>query len=281
MPFRAIPETVAKFLVPHRDDLLLERSGGGPDQPVGRIGFIDRDLPGYAFSNFLHLLRPDPNRIHPRYLAWILHRLNQSGAILRLEQQTTQMRNLNFRDYLTIRLPQPPPSEQDGIAQILDSADTAIECTRAAIEKTRRLKEGLIEEQFNAMRTRVLKLGEFITDIRYGTSQASNGHDWGYPTLRIPNIIGGTVNTESLTCVDAPLRDADRFKLKCSDLLLVRTNGNPGYIGRSAVFEIPDGKRWLFASYLIRVRFDDRLVPRFVDEYLKIGSGRRVNAKVS
>ncbi len=29
------------------DDILLERSGGGPTQPVGRVGFITQDLPGY------------------------------------------------------------------------------------------------------------------------------------------------------------------------------------------------------------------------------------------
>jgi type I restriction enzyme S subunit len=28
-------------------DLLLERSGGGPSQPVGRIGFVPNDLPEY------------------------------------------------------------------------------------------------------------------------------------------------------------------------------------------------------------------------------------------
>jgi type I restriction enzyme S subunit len=34
-------------------DLLLERSGGGPTQPVGRVGFIPQDLPDSWFSNFV------------------------------------------------------------------------------------------------------------------------------------------------------------------------------------------------------------------------------------
>ena len=196
-------------------------------------------------------------------------------AISRMEGSTGRLRVTEdtFTRWLTVAVP--PMAERECIAQALEAVDTVIDRTRTAIEKARRLRQGLIEEQFRAMRTRVFKLGEFITDIRYGTSQASNENHWGYPTLRIPNIIGGTVNTTDLTCVDAPPRDADRFNLKDGDLLLVRTNGNPGYIGRSAVFEIPDNKRWLFASYLIRVRFDDRVARRFVDEYLKIGSGRR------
>ena len=81
-------------------DLLLERSGGGPTQPVGRVGFIARDLPGYWFSNFVQLLRPDPTKVDPDLLGWFLLRLNQSGIVERLQHQTTQMRNLDFRDYL-------------------------------------------------------------------------------------------------------------------------------------------------------------------------------------
>jgi restriction endonuclease S subunit len=56
---------------------------------------------------------------------------------------------------------------------------------------------------------------------------------------------------------------------------LVRTNGNPSYIGRSAVFKPSDEQQWLYASYLIRVRFDDSVLPQYVDEYLKSGRGRR------
>ena len=41
-------------------DLLVERSGGGPDQPVGRIGFIRSEMPGFTVSNFVQVLRPDP-----------------------------------------------------------------------------------------------------------------------------------------------------------------------------------------------------------------------------
>lgn len=41
-------------------DILLERSGGGPDQPVGRTGFITDELGWFWVSNFVHVLRPDP-----------------------------------------------------------------------------------------------------------------------------------------------------------------------------------------------------------------------------
>ena len=133
---RALKLDKAGRLPPARCDILLERSGGGPDQPVGRVGFVESDMPEHAFSNFLHLLRPDEDAIDPRFLAWVLCRINRTGRVLRLEQQTTQMRNLNFRDYAdAAALPVPLPDEQAAIARVLDAVDMAIERTRRAIER--------------------------------------------------------------------------------------------------------------------------------------------------
>lgn len=143
---RALKPEKAALLTPRKGDILLERSGGGPDQPVGRVGFVESDMQGHAFSNFLHLLRPDQDVIEPRFLAWTLYRINRTGRILRLEQQTTQMRNLNFRDYLTMPLPIPSPSEQASIARVLDAVDKAIERTREAVERARVLTRSLAEQ---------------------------------------------------------------------------------------------------------------------------------------
>lgn len=145
---RALPQCKADLLSPKRNDLLLERSGGGPGQPVGRVGFVEADMLGHAFSNFLHLLRPDPEKINPRFLGWVLYRINQTGRVIRLEQQTTQMRNLNFRDYLTMPLPVPTHDEQAAIARILDAVDTALERTRAAVDRARKLRRGLLQAAF-------------------------------------------------------------------------------------------------------------------------------------
>jgi type I restriction enzyme, S subunit len=140
---RSLDPTTSALLAPKANDILLERSGGGPDQPVGRVGFIETDMPGHAFSNFLQLLRPNPEEIDPRFLGWVLYWINRTGRILRLEQQTTQMRNLNFRDYLTMPLPVPPPDTQTTISQLLDSADAAIHRIHEVIERARDTKRSL------------------------------------------------------------------------------------------------------------------------------------------
>ena len=74
--------------------------------------------------------------------------MNRTGRIVRLEQQTTQMRNLHFRDYLTMLLPVPPRGEQREIIRILDTVDAAMAEVGAAIERAGDLRRALLQAAF-------------------------------------------------------------------------------------------------------------------------------------
>ena len=119
---RALPQRKSEILAPKTHDILLERSGGGPGQPVGRVGFVQADMPEHGFSNFLHLLRPDPKEVDPRFLAWVLYRVNKTGRVIR--------------------------QEQIAIARILDAVDTAQERTRAAVDAASSLRDALVQVLF-------------------------------------------------------------------------------------------------------------------------------------
>jgi type I restriction enzyme S subunit len=125
-------------------DLLVERSGGGPDQPVGRIGFITDDMLGVMVSNFVQVLRPDPDKVNAEFLGWVLYELQRTGIIERVQQQSTQMRNLNWRDYQRLLLPWPKLDEQNRIAAALRLADDATVKARAELEAARELKFALL-----------------------------------------------------------------------------------------------------------------------------------------
>src|SRR5437016_3078371 len=60
VPVRGFTATQAARFDMKSSDILVERSGGGPTQPVGRVVVLEDDLPGHGFSNFVHLLRIDP-----------------------------------------------------------------------------------------------------------------------------------------------------------------------------------------------------------------------------
>jgi len=99
----------------------------------------------------------------------------------------------------------------------------------------------------------VKKLGELVESFKYGTNQKSTEYSTdGLPVLRIPNVIGSKIDYTELKYAILPSKEKEDTKLQKGDLLFVRSNGNPNYIGRCAVFS--DEIECCYASYLIRAR---------------------------
>ena len=137
------------------------------------------------------------------------------------------------------------------------------------------LQDVVLEDAFASLEAEHCRLGAFTTEVRYGTSIASNDEAHGNPVLRIQNVVADRLALNDLAFVELSKPDVERLQLEDGDLLLVRTNGNPNYVGRSVVFRRPDNRTWVYASYLIRVRLKGRLLPDFVNTYLGLERGRR------
>ena len=99
------------------------------------------------------------------------------------------------------------------------------------------------------------RLGELLTDLKYGTSVPCSYEVSGVPVLRIPNI-----NTER-NCIDLndlkfaslSAKETADLSLKNNDILLIRSNGSATLVGRFALVE-DDYETLCYAGYLIRVR---------------------------
>lgn len=102
-------------------DIVIERSGGGPKQPVGRVALFDPpDKRQYATSNFTAALRVvDKNAFDPEYVCLFLHALYLSGATETLQRATTGIRNLDWSEYQSFAIPLLPIREQKVIADTL------------------------------------------------------------------------------------------------------------------------------------------------------------------
>ncbi|MEK7856348.1 MAG: restriction endonuclease subunit S, partial [Acidobacteriota bacterium] len=111
-----------------RGDIIIERSGGGPKQPVGRVCYFDASgvLP-FSFSNFTTTLRvKNRNRFLPLFVHYYLLYLYQSGYTAPLQRATTGIRNLDFEAYLNAKLPEIPLEEQRTIVTVLHKTQRAI-----------------------------------------------------------------------------------------------------------------------------------------------------------
>jgi type I restriction enzyme S subunit len=117
-------------------------------------------------------------------------------------------------------------------------------------------------------------LSDLDIDFRYGTSVKCDSIINGLPVLRIPNILGGEINLDVLKYGELSSEEINRLLLQKGDLLFVRTNGNPDYVGRCAVFDLDDP--YVFASYLIRARVPKNTIKsHFIAAYLQTPSGRQ------
>lgn len=120
----------------------------------------------------------------------------------------------------------------------------------------------------------VVALDSLLEIVQYGTSEKANSNGIGIPVLRIGNIKDGTLNLSDLKHIALPPKTADGLLLKDGDLLVIRTSGSRDLVGTCAVFHAPGD--FVFASYLIRLRFDPvEVISDFVSWFLNSPLGRQ------
>ncbi len=125
---REIPEnTVIKKRL-QNGDLIIEKSGGSPKQPVGRIvEFYQPDERTYLCNNFTTILRPNNSKVHSKYLFYALLFNHRIGKTLRYQNKTTGIINLKLDKYLNSEIPIPEKlKDQIRIANILSRAEALI-----------------------------------------------------------------------------------------------------------------------------------------------------------
>lgn len=146
---RIVPLMKLKLKALQRGDLIIEKSGGSPDQPVGRVVLFDVPDEGetYAHSNFLQLLRTSSD-FDSRFIHYLLTYFYFSGRVFRYQQQTTGIINLKLDSYLKEIAFIPDFEVQRRIANILLTIDWAIEKTEVLVEKYQQIKAGLMNDLF-------------------------------------------------------------------------------------------------------------------------------------
>lgn len=315
-------------------DLIVEISGGGPGQPVGRTLRIDEEALRRAknplvCSNFCRMMRIHP-AVDPAYVQLALEEKYLRGEITDYQTQTTNLRNLDFSDFLAgtvLRLA--PRAEQERIVEraeeLLAGAQRArerLQRTRSVIKRFRQsvladATSGRLTEQWRernagiessavalrrvhaarradwaakaqgaeAERRRppkppadlaawlapeplpvpevpegwsLVPLQTIVRTLQYGTSvRAAKSLQNGVPMLRMGNIQEGAVDLSDLKVIDPGVVKIELYRLRRGDILFNRTN-SPELVGKAAVFDHDFAA--VFASYLVRIGCDERLV---------------------
>lgn len=126
-------------------DIVLERSGGGPDQPVGRVCWFEREDGEYSFSNFTSCIRVQNNDIIiSQYLFYFLEYYWEMGGTDRIQNQTTGIRNLDYDLYKMIKIPILSLDRQKQAISDIEQLYHSIYSLRTRIELSQQLKQELI-----------------------------------------------------------------------------------------------------------------------------------------
>lgn len=136
---RLIKKTSLEKRILIQGDILLEISGGGPDQPVGRIVFIDKvsleqDKLPKVCTNFLRMLRIY-NILNKKYVSLFLEHIYLSGEVIKYQGGSNNLRNLKFKEYEQIKIPIPPLPEQTRIVTKIDQLYGQLEQIKGSLDK--------------------------------------------------------------------------------------------------------------------------------------------------
>jgi len=133
-------------------DIIIERSGGGPKQPVGRVAYFeikDKNIK-YSFSNFTTRLRIlDKDKFLLKYVFYYL--LNFYNTVIGKDFQfgSNGIRNLDFTRYKNeAKIPLLNKQEQEKIAGFLSRIQGMVENQEKLIERLKELKSSTMAKLF-------------------------------------------------------------------------------------------------------------------------------------
>ncbi len=250
-------------------DIILEKSGGGPKQPVGRVIVFDKTDGDFSFSNFTSVIRiKEFNEVDFNYLHRFLFFAYVSGATETMQSHSTGIRNLKFDEYKNIEIPLPPLPEQQRIVSILDECFAAIAKAKTNAEQNlknvKELFDCVLDSILYDKKWKIEQLGDVCEKVEYGTSSKAKS-EGELPVLRMGNIQNGRFTWDSLVFSDNAY-DNKQYLLRHNDVLFNRTN-SPELVGKTAIYksEMPA----IFAGYLIRIhRKEDLLDADYLNYYL-------------
>lgn len=230
----------------------------------------------FVYSNHMTRLRVRKDLVSPEYLAACLQSLWSMGFSKTRAKRWVSQAGIESNTLAAFKIPLPPLPEQLRIVDVLQRAEASSQVDERRGNLDQLIKAALDDLVLGCDEDKWAQLGSLV-DARYGTSVSADATAAsGVPVLRIPNVMGGEVDTTDMKYVELTQAELDRLRLTAADVLIVRSNGNPDYVGRSApITEDVCQSVIVYASYLIRLRTDSvRLLPEYLSAFLNSAYGR-------
>lgn len=245
----------------------------------GSVAVVPEELSGCYGSGEFQMFMPIRPRLDPRWMHWLTQTPSFWNQCDEKSRGTSGKNRIRPERFLKITISLPPLEEQRRIVARIEELAAQINEARIFRQQATEEAEGLLSSKVShlfaeaaAKGWSVGKLGDYVEDDCYGTSEKASDDSSGIPILRMGNIQNGQLDLAELKYLHLFGKNRSRLLLKSGDILVNRTN-SAELVGKCAVFDL-DGE-FSFASYLIRLRLDQRRAdPRLVAAYINSPLGR-------
>ena len=166
LTLRAVAESARTPRMLQRGDILLEKSGGGEAEPIGRVVLFNLEMPAIS-SNFIVRIRVDRAVVHPEFLLQVLAIMQKTRRNVPFIKQTTGIQNLNEKTYCSLPIGVPPLKEQ---TELIAALSHAVDPINTAIARTER--EIALMQEYRTRLTADLVTGKL--DVREAAAKLPN-----------------------------------------------------------------------------------------------------------
>lgn len=277
-------------------DTIIEKSGGGPKQPVGRVVFFDLDSDeDFLCNNFTAILRPS-KEIHPKYFFYCLYSMHLKGKTLKYQSKTTGIINLQLDRYInTEKILIPNLKEQEKIVKKLDSVNLLIQQRNESLELLDQYLTSVFLGMFgdpisNPKKWPTKTIEEIVKREKYSIKRGPFGGslkkdmfvEEGYLVYEQFHALNRDFSFARYYIDEKKFQELKAFEVKAGDIII---SCSGVYLGKLA--EIPQNyKKGIINQALLKISLDNEIMrnklfmdiftnPSFKAKYLdsKIGSG--------
>jgi type I restriction enzyme, S subunit len=243
---------------------------------VGKTAIFDQEGE-YVFSNHMTRLRACRDLIYPEFLAGYLQFLWSMGYSKTRAKRWVSQAGIESDALASFRLPLPTLPEQKRIVNLLERAEVVAKAKQSIRDQIDHLIRTAYWEHFGAWYTsdglvNPVRISDCVADSQYGVSEAMDGHGT-HAILRMNSIsASGWLDLTDLKYASLSEKDIQSTELQDGDLLFNRTNSRE-LVGKCAVWR-PTSETFSFASYLIRLRLNEEMLPEFLWATLNSAYGK-------
>ena len=278
--YRCISEKKVQAKRMRRGDIVLEKSGGTPNRPVGIMAYYDSDDEALC-SNFNHVLRFDADSVNSFFMFHQLRWLRERGAFAPYTRKTTGLQNLQMKAFVDLELTVPPRVEQDDVAAAIRAIDSERNGLNTLLERLDELVKSRFIEMFgdpieNPFGWDAKPLGE-LDELKNGVNFKSVDSGTEIRCLGVGDFKDRyqISDMDLISIVSLNGKPNESQMLRDGDIVFVRSNGNKQLVGRClAVF--PGDEEVTFSGFCIRFRNEsDGLLLDYLLGCLKSDSMRK------